>query len=179
MSYGMHDYLADKAMQRDYGLRKKAGVLEFLGLKTKSDKPNPINITAAFNKGLNIKLNEEQEAYDRGAEVMHENGQPKLNHMGVPLDEEGNVDSSVDYEVDENGMPISTPIPIPTLRDRILAQVMRNKYAIGGALGAGGAGAAIGALSSNKNRLRNALLGGGIGAILGGVSGHIADRYIG
>lgn len=171
MSYGMHDYLAEKAMQRQDGISKKAGILEFLGIKTPSDKPG-LPVAQAYRKGLEIDLNADDEARERAAEVMHDNGTPVMNEWGVPIDENGKVVPGFDYKTDKYGAPI------PSLRDRIIQKVMANKYAIGGALGAGGAGATIGALSSNENRLRNVLLGGGIGAILGGVSGHIADRFI-
>lgn len=158
MSYGMHDYLAEKAMQRQYMQKYAAG-------ETKEDLSAPPTRGLTREKLLPFFLapfelaaaRRRYKKLDVGNSIKPGTVRGKLNP---------------DKTNEEPGKQQS-------LRDVILAHVLDNKYTYGGAVGAGGAGAAIGALSSDENRLRNALLGGGIGAILGGVSGHIADRFIG
>ena len=153
MSYGMHDYLTEKAMQRQYAMRK----LAFAGRGEALSEP-------PSGRGGILSLLTAPLDLMRAAD--------KYNKLDVrnPI-KPGTVKGKLRPDK-------TNPAPKKSLRDAILEQVMANKYAIGGALGAGGAGATIGALSSNENRLRNALIGGGIGTVLGGVAGHIADRYV-
>ena len=153
MSYGMHDYLAEKAMQRQHAMRKLAfaGRGEDLSESPKRKGDVLSLLTAPFDL---------MKAADRYNKLDVQN----------PI-KPGTVRGKLRPDK-------TNPAPEKKLRDVILEQVMANKYAIGGAVGAGGAGATVGALSSKENRLRNALIGGGIGTVLGGVAGHIADRYV-
>lgn len=158
MSYGMHDYLTEKAMQRNYMMQKYAAA------EVGGDNPlkNMLSNTPVSTLAAKLK---------RNAELDKDLLDERIKRT-VPV---GKVTSNPSVF---NGDPQRSALGM--LRDRVvsrsrafLAEHPEILYGLGGA----GIGAGIGALVSPKRRLLGSLIGMGLGGALAAGGKMSWDRY--
>lgn len=162
MSYGMHDYLTEKAMQRNYMMQKYA-----------ADEVGGDNLIKNIlsNTPANTAVNALTAKLRRNAELDKELLSESIKRP-VPV---GKVTSNSSVF---NGDPQRSALGM--LRDRVvsrsrafLAEHPEILYGLGGA----GIGAGIGALVSPKRRLLGSLIGLGLGGAIAAGGKMAWDRY--